>query len=89
VIALVKTADGFRLSGVSVKNGNAITGIAEQTQRWKSHFETIVNNEAPNNQVGIPVGDQRRRTNCRGSEENSQDNDSWKAPGADGVSADM
>ena len=57
-------------------NGNVITGVAEQTQRWKSHFETIVNIEAPNNLADIPVSDDNLEINtdaiCCRSEESSQ-----------------
>ena len=54
-------AGGLRNSEVPVKdlNGNGITGIADQTNRWKSHFETILNKEAPNNLAYIQVSDER------------------------------
>ena len=53
-------AGGFRKSEIPVKdvNGNVITGVAEQTQRWKSHFETILNKEPPHNLADIPVSDE-------------------------------
>ena len=50
-------AGGFRNSEVPVKyvNRYVITAVAEQTQRWKSQFETILNKEAPNNLGDIPI----------------------------------
>ena len=51
---------GFRSSDFPVKDvdGNVITGVAEQAQRWRSHFETIVNEQAPTNVADIPVSDE-------------------------------
>ena len=51
---------GFRNNEVPMKavNGNVITGIAEQTQRRKSNFETILDKETPNNLGDIPVSDE-------------------------------
>ena len=50
---------GFRNSEVPMKdvNGNVIICVAEQTQKWKSHFETILNKKAPDNLADIPVSD--------------------------------
>ena len=58
-------AGGFRNSEVPLKdiNGNVITGVAEQTQIWKSHFETILNKEAPNNLADIPLSDEDLKIN--------------------------
>ena len=46
----------FKNSNVPVKDvdGNVVIGEAKQTQRWKTHFETILNKEAPRNLAEIP-----------------------------------
>ena len=83
-------AGGFRNSEVPVKdiNGNVITGVAEHTQIWKSHFETILNKEAPN----IPLSDEDLKINTDSQSvkevrKTVSSTKSGKAPGADGVSA--
>ena len=90
-------AGGFRNSEVPVKddvNKNVITGVAEQTKRWKSQFETILNKEMPNNLADIPVHDEDPAINTdpRSTEEVRKavsSMKSGKAPGSDGVRADM
>ena len=86
----------FKNSKVPVKdgNGNVITGVAEQTQGWKSHFETVLNKEAPNNLSDIPVSDEdlEINTDLPSAEEGRKTASSMKsekAPGADGMSADV
>ena len=68
--------------------------MAEQTQKWKSHFKTILNKDAPNNLAEIPVSDKDLEINIGPSsaEEVRKAVSSVKsgnAPGAGGVSADM
>ena len=47
---------GFKNSDIPVKDvdGNIVTCDSKQTQRWKTHFETILNKEAQRNQAEIP-----------------------------------
>ena len=75
-------------------NGNVITSVAEQTQIWKSHFQTVLNKEAPNNLADIPVSDEDLEINT----DPPSVEEVWKtvssmktgkAPGADGVSVDV
>ena len=89
-------AGGFKNSEVPVKdvNGNVITGAVEQTQRWKSHFGTILNKEAPNNLSDIPVSNEDLEINtdppsAEEGRKTASSMKSGKAPGADGVSADV
>ena len=89
-------AGGFRNSEVPVKdvNGNVITGIAKQANIRKSHFETILSKEAPNNLADNPVSDEGLKVTIDppSAEEVRKavsSMKSGKAPGADGVSADM
>ena len=90
----------FRNNEVPVKdvNGNVTTGVAEQTQGWKSYFETILNKEAPSNLADIPVSDEDLEINPDKEEVRKavrkaiSSMKSGKAQGsddADGVSADM
>ena len=99
IAALDKTtrtlAGGFRNSEVPVKdvNENVITGIAEQIKRWKSHFETVLNKEAPNNLADILVSDEdlEIKINPPSAEEVRKavsSMKSGKAPGADRVRKD-
>ena len=51
---------GFRIiNDVLVKDsdGNVITGIAEQVQRWKNHLPSVLNKEAPSIHPSIPEND--------------------------------
>ena len=87
---------GFKNSDVPVKDvdGNVVTCEAKQTQRWKTHFETILNKEAPRNQAEIPESkeDLKVNTDPPSAEEVRKairTMKSGKAPGADGVSAEM
>ena len=43
---------GFKNNDVAVKvsDRNFITGIVEQMQRWKNHFQSVLNREAPSRQ---------------------------------------
>ena len=44
-------------------DGNVVTCEAKQTQRWKTHFETILNKEAPRNQAEIPENKENLKVN--------------------------
>ena len=52
-------AGGFKNNDVPVRDsdGNVITGIVEQMQRWKNHFQSVLNREAPNIHANIPEND--------------------------------
>ena len=87
---------GFKNSDIPVKDvdGNAVTCEAKQTQRWKTHFETILNKEAPRNQAEIPESkeDLKVNTDPPSAEEVRKairTMKSGKATGADFVSAEM
>ena len=87
---------GFKNSDVPVKyvDGNVVTCEVKQTQRWKTHFETILNKEAPRNQAEIPESkeDLKVNTDPPSAEEVRKairTMKSGKAPGADCVSAEM
>ena len=87
---------GFKNSDIPVKDvdGNVVTCEAKQTQRWKTHFETILNKEAPRNQAEIPESkeDLKVNTDPPSAEEVRKairTMKSGKAPGADCVSAEM
>ena len=75
-------------------DGVVITSVEEQTQLWKTHFETILNKEAPIEVEDIPERDDDLLVNMDPPTANEVksaiDNmKSGKAPGADGVSAEM
>ena len=75
-------------------DGVVITSVEKQTQLWKTHFETILNKEAPREVKYIPERDEGLLVNMDPSTANevksAVDNmKSGKAPGADGVSAEM
>ena len=75
-------------------DGNVVSCEAKQTQRWKTHFETILNKEAPRNQAEIPESkeDLKVNTDPPSAEEVRKAIRTMKpgkAPGADCVSADM
>ena len=55
-------AGGFKNCDIPMKDadGVVITSIDKQTQLWKTHFETILNKEAPRE-----AEDLRRPTNCK------------------------
>ena len=87
---------GFKNSDVPVKDvdGNVVTCEAKQTQRWKTHFETILNKEAPRNQAEIPENKENLKVNtdppsAEGVRKAIRTMKSGKAPGADCVSAEM
>ena len=89
-------AGGLKNNDVPIKDseGNAITGIAEQMQRWKKHFQSTLNREAPSIHVNIPenVNDLEVDTNppSLGEVKNAIKHlESRKAPGADCISAEM
>ena len=76
------------------KDGVVITSVEKQTQLWKTHFETILNKEAPREVEDIPERDEDLLVNMDPPTANEVksaiDNmKSGKAPGADGVSAEM
>ena len=87
---------GFKNSDISMKDadGVVITRVEKQTQLWKTHFETILNKEAPRYVEDIPERDEDLLVNMDPTTTNEVksaiDNmKSGKAPGADGVSAEM
>ena len=53
-------AGGFKNCDIPMKDGDGvvITSVEEQTQLWKTHFETILNKEAPSEVEDIPEGDE-------------------------------
>ena len=74
--------------------GVVITSVEKQTQLWKTQFETILNKEAPREVEDIPERDEDLLVNMDPPTANEVksaiDNmKSGKAPGADGVSAEM
>ena len=86
-------AGGFRNCDIPMKDadGVVITSVEEHTQLWKTHFETILNKEAPREVDDIPERDEDLLVNMTANEVKSAiDNmKSGKTPGADGVSAEM
>ena len=87
---------GFKNSDIPVKDvdGNVVTCEVKQTQRWKTHFETILNKEAPRNQAEIPESKEDLKVNTDPPSAEEVRNairtmKSGKAPGADCVSAEM
>ena len=75
-------------------DGVVITSVEKQTQLWKTHFETILNKEAPIEVEDIPERDEDLLVNMDPPTANEVksaiDNmKSGKVPGADGVSAEM
>ena len=89
-------AGGFKNCDIPMKDadGVVITSVEEQTQLWKTHFETILNKEAPIEVEDIPERDEDLLVNMDPPTANEVksaiDNmKSRKAPGADGVSAEM
>ena len=53
-------AGGFKNCDIQMKDadGVVITSVEEQTQLWKTHFETILNKEAPKEVEDIPERDE-------------------------------
>ena len=89
-------AGGFKNCDIPMKDadGVVITSVEEQTQLWKTHFETILNKEAPREVEDIPERDEDLLVNMDPPTANEVksaiDNmKSGEAPGADGVSAEM
>ena len=89
-------AGGFKNCDIPMKDadGVVITSVEEQTQLWKTHFETILNKEAPREVEDIPEREEDLHVNMDPPTANEVksaiDNmKSGKAPGADGVSAEM
>ena len=87
---------GFKNSVIPVKDvdGNVVTCEVKQTQRWKTHFETVLNKEAPRNQAEIPESkeDLKVNTDPPSAEEVRKairTMKSGKAPGTDCVCAEM
>ena len=71
-----------------------ITSVEKQAQLWKTHFETILNKEAPREVEDIPERDEDLLVNMDPPTANEVksaiDNmKSGKLPGADGVSAEL
>ena len=84
-------AGGFTNCDIPMKDaeGEVITSVEEQTQLWKTHFETILNKEAPGEVEYIPESDEDLLVNMDPPTANEVklaiDNmKSGKAPGADG-----
>ena len=89
-------AGRFKNCDIPMKDadGVVITSVEEQTQLWKTHFETILNKEAPREVEDIPERYEDLLVNMDPPTANEVksaiDNmKSGKAPGADGVSAEM
>ena len=89
-------AGGFKNCDIPMKDadGVVITSLDKQTQLWKTHFETILNKEAPREVENIPERDEYLPVNMDPPTANEVkaaiDNmKSGKAPGADGVGAEM
>ena len=89
-------AGGFKNSDIPMKDayGMVITSVEKQTQLWRTHFETILNKEAPREVEDIPERDEDLLVNMDPPTANEVksaiDNmKSGKAPAADGVSAEM
>ena len=89
-------AGGFRNSDIPMKDadGVVITSVEKQTQLWKTHFETILNKEAPREVDDIPERDEDLLVNKDPPTANKVKSaidhmNSGKAPGADGVSAEI
>ena len=72
---ITKALDGgFKNCDIPMKDsdGVVITSVEEQTQLWKTHFETILNKEAPREVEDIPESDEdllvnMDPTNCKRS----------------------
>ena len=89
-------AGGFKNCDIPMKDadGVVITTVEEQIQLWKTHFETILNKEAPREVEYIPERDKYLLVNMDPPTANEVksaiDNmKSGKVPGADRVSAEM
>ena len=87
---------GFKNSDVPVKyvDGNVVSCEAKQTQRWKTHFETILSKEAPRNQAEIPESKEDMKVNTDPPFDEEvrkaiRTMKSGKAPGAYCVSAEI
>ena len=89
-------AGGFRNSDITIRyaDGVVIANVEKQTQLWKTHFDTIFNKESPGEVEYIPEIDEYLLVNMYPPTANEVksaiDNiKSGKAPGADGVSAEI
>ena len=87
---------GFKNCDIPMKDadGVVITSVEEQTQLWKTHFEPILNKEAPREVEDIPERDEDLLVNMDPPTANEVKSaidkmKSGKVPGADGVSAEM
>ncbi|PVD27010.1 hypothetical protein C0Q70_12160 [Pomacea canaliculata] len=88
--------NGFKNSDVPVKdmNGNVVEGEAEKLQRWKEHFESVLNRPDPPQLADIQPAaiDLDICTDPPSLEEVTaaiKKMKSGKAPGADGITAEM
>ena len=75
-------------------DGVVITSVEKQTQLWKTHFETILNKDAPRELEDIPERDEDQLVNMDPPTANEvkaaiDKLKSGKAPRADGISAEM
>ena len=94
---ITKALDGgFKNCDIPMKDadGVVITSVEKQTLLWKTHFETILNKEAPREVEDIPERDEDLLVNMDPPTANKVksaiDNmKSEKASGADGVSAEI
>ena len=88
-------AGGFKNCDIPMKDadGPLITSVDKHTQLWKTHFETILNKQAPREVEDIPERDEdllvNQPTNCKRSESSNRQNEVREASGADGVSTEM
>ena len=60
-------AGGFKNSDFPMKDadGMIITSVEKQTQLWKTHFDTILNKEAPREVEDIPERDEYLHVNMQ------------------------
>ena len=78
---------------VKSKDGKTIPGEEGQTNRWKEHFEELLNRPAPQNQANIPVADSDLEIDCEAPSEEEirkaiQQLKSGKAAGPDNIPAE-
>ena len=94
---ITKALDGgFKNCDIPMKDadGVAITSVEKQTLLWKTHFETILNKEAPREVEDIPERDEDLLVTMDPPTANKVKSaignmKSGKAPGADGISAEI
>ena len=84
-------AGGLKNRDIPMKDadGVVITSVEKQTQLWKTHFETILNKEAPREVEDIPERDDMDPPTTNEVKATIYNMKLGKPPGADGVSAEM